>query len=78
MLDSGATRSFISPQAVQALSSELVPFETIPLHVTLPNGDSIKTKAAYTLKIYIEDIEFEVILFEVKMQQHIIFGADFC
>ena len=67
LLDSGATRSFISPKAVQALSSLLVPFETKALNVTLPNGNCIATKAAYTLEIEIENFKFEVVLFEVDM-----------
>ena len=67
LLDSGASRSFVSPRAVRALTGLLQPIETQTLSVTLPNGENIKTTAAYTLKIRIENFDLEVTLFEVKM-----------
>ena len=48
------------------------------LQVKLPNGQTIESKAAYLLKIKIENICLEVVLFEVTMQQQFIFGSDFC
>ena len=78
LLDSGATRSFIAPKAVRALASYLVPIETDSLSIILPNGNKISTTAAYKLKIKIENYELVVTLFEVDMQQLVIFGADFC
>ena len=78
LLDSGASRSFISSQMVVMLATCLTPIDIEPLQVSLPNVDKIVSKAAHKLAIQIEKINLEVILYEVNMKQNFIFGSDFC
>ena len=46
LLDSGASKSFISSHIVPTLSEYLVPIDVDTLQVSLPNGQKIVSKAA--------------------------------
>ena len=78
LVDSGASKSFLSSNMVQALSDHLVYVEAEPLIVDLPNGQKIQSKGAYKLVILVENIDLEIIVHEVEMKQNFIFGSDFC
>ena len=68
LLDSGASKSFISSHIVPTLSEYLVPIDVDTLQVSLPNGQKIVSKAAYKLSIKVEKISLDIVAYEIDMK----------
>ena len=68
LLDSGASRSFISGNYASCLGSKLQSIDDTPVTVTLPNGAQLTTTKKYRLDIMVESKTLAIELFELDME----------